>query len=99
MIFTTKSSYPTAVSYAVSSLTDGAVSDVIANDNQTSFYVVVLEASNPADFKDEAIAEIAGIDTISSDAMMKAFKETGFGIYDKNLHDAVSKNYPDYISE
>ncbi|MBQ4342846.1 MAG: peptidyl-prolyl cis-trans isomerase [Erysipelotrichaceae bacterium] len=99
IIYTTQSSYPTAVTYAVSSLTEGMVSDVIANDNQTTFYVVVMEALNPADFKDEAVSAIAGINTIASDAMLKAFAESGFNLYDKNLYDAISKNYPDYIAE
>ncbi|MBQ7890307.1 MAG: peptidyl-prolyl cis-trans isomerase [Erysipelotrichaceae bacterium] len=97
IIYTTKSSYPTTVTYAVSTLTDGQVSDVIANTDETLFYVVVMEATNPADFKDEAVAEISAIDTIASDAMLKAFNEAGFAIYDKNLHDAISTNYPDYL--
>lgn len=99
IIYTTQSAYPTAVTYAVSSLSEGMVSEVIANDDQTTFYVVVMEALNPADFKEEAVAAIAGISTISSDAMMDAFKEAGFALYDKNLYDAISKNYPDYIAE
>ena len=99
IIFTTKSSYPTNVSFAVSTLEDGQVSDVISSDDAATFYVVVMEAANPADFKEEAVSTIAGIDTISSDAMMEAFKEAGFAIYDKNLYDAISTNYPDYIAE
>ena len=99
-IYTTQTtSYPTTVTYAISTLTDGMVSDVLANTDETTFYVVVMVSVNPSDFKDEAVAAISGISTISSDAMLDAFNETGFGIYDKNLYDAVSENYPDYLGE
>ena len=97
IIFTTQSSYPTAVTYAVSELTDGMVSDVVTNE--TSYYVVVMEKVNALDFKDEAINTIAAISKVSSDALMSSIEAAGFHIYDKNLYDAIATNYPDYLSE
>lgn len=99
IIYTTKSTYPTKVTFTVSELTDGQVSDVVASDDEKTFYVIIMESSTPSEFKDEAIASISSIDTIASDAMLKAFNETGFAVYDKTLHDAISTNYPDYLDK
>ena len=97
IIYTTQSSYPTAVTYAVSTLTDGMVSDVVTNE--TSYYVIVMEKTNALDFKDEAINTILSISAVSSDALLSAFDAAGFHVYDKNLYDAIVENYPDYLSE
>ena len=97
VIYTTQSSYPTAVTYAVSTLTDGMVSDVVTNE--TSYYVIVMEKTNALDFKDEAINTILSISAVSSDALLSAFDAAGFHVYDKNLYDAIVENYPDYLSE
>ena len=97
IIYTTQSSYPTAVTYAVSTLTDGMVSDVVTNE--TSYYVIVMENVNALDFKDEAINTILSISSVSTDALMNAFDAAGFHVYDKNLYDAIVENYPDYLSE
>ena len=97
IIYTTQSSYPTAVTYAVSTLTDGMVSDVVTNE--TSYYVIVMENVNALDFKDEAINTILSISSVSTDALLSAFDAAGFHVYDKNLYDAIVENYPDYLSE
>ena len=99
IIYTTQSSYPTVVTYAVSSLSDGMVSDVVATDDAKTFYIIVMESVNALDFKDEAVTALTSISTIGSDALMSAFDETGFSVYDKNLYDAILTNYPDYLSE
>ena len=99
IIYTTQSSYPTVVTYAISSLTDGMVSDVVATDDAATFYVIVMESVNALDFKDEAVSALSSISSIGSDALMSAFEETGFSVYDKNLYDAILTNYPDYLSE
>ena len=97
VIYTTQSSYPTVVTYAVSTLTDGMVSDVVTNES--SYYVIVMEKTNALDFKDEAMNAILSISAVSSDALMSAFEVAGFHVYDKNLYDAIVENYPDYLSE
>ena len=73
------------------------VSDVVTNEK--SFYVVVMEKTNALDFKDEAVNTIAAISKVSNDALMSSIEAAGFHIYDKNLYDAIAKNYPDYLSE
>ena len=44
-------------------------------------------------------AAIAAISKVSNDALMSSIEAAGFHIYDKNLYDAIAKNYPDYLSE
>lgn len=96
-IATSESTYPTGVLYVIASLNDGETSDVVANDDETTFYVVQMINSQASDFEEEALTTIAGSSTINNEAILHYFSNYKLNIYDKQIYDAVNASYPDYL--
>lgn len=98
-IVTNQTSNETVVQYTINELPVGTVSEVVANDDGSAFYIVKVLQNDAAAMKEEAIPVIAGISSISTEATQYFFKKYNFKIYDIDLFNQVKESYADLINQ
>lgn len=98
-IITNQSSYETVVSYTISTLTAGVVSDVVSNDDGSAFYIVKVIETDAAALKDQAINVIASISAIANESIQYYFKEYDFHVYDIDLYTQLQESYSDLLNQ
>ncbi len=98
-LVTSSSTFETVVQYAITTQTAGVIGDVIANDDGSAYYLLLVNSSDPAELKDEAVAAIATISAIADESIQYYFKEYDFRIYDIDLYNQVYANYSDLLNQ
>ncbi len=97
LTITNQDAYPTNVLFAINSLEKDTLSEVVAGDDEKSFYIVKMINNDPNEFTEAAVEKIAQLETIVNSTITTLFEDFNFAVYDKRLHDAVSTNFPDLL--
>ncbi|MEG0176468.1 hypothetical protein [Anaerorhabdus sp.] len=96
-IVTTETDLDTNVKSFIQNATEPTISDVIIGAEAETFSIVQVTEADANNIKDEITTVLANLDTMASESDVYYFKKYGFKIYDKDLHDNIEVNYPDYL--
>ena len=98
-LVTSLSSFETVVQYTISTLGSGSTSEVVANDDGSSFYIISVLNNDADALKDEAVAVIAAETTIADESIQHYFKEYDFTVYDIDLYNQIAESYADLLNQ
>ncbi|MDD6467998.1 MAG: hypothetical protein PUF50_07430 [Erysipelotrichaceae bacterium] len=75
------------------------LSAIIHNDAADKFYIVQITNCNPAQFKEEAMAEVASASDLETEMIAYYCKKYNFKVYDITLYNYLKENYPTYLNQ
>ena len=64
-----------------------------------TYYVVYLADTDPNNFKDEVVEELASNNDVAEESDQYYLKSNGFYVYDQMILDALRTNYNDYLTD
>ena len=98
-IVISQSSYETVVLIAIGEMETQTTSEILSNDDESTFYIVRMLETDIEKIKDSAIETIASVSTISTEAFQFYLQRYNFTIYDIELYNQIKTNYPDFLNQ
>lgn len=96
-IYNTGSELPEVVLTFMKGATLPTLSEVIADADNSLYYIVQISVADGNAMKDEVIAAFKEDSVFVEMALMGYYTSNKFSIYDRTLYDMINTNYPDYI--
>ena len=96
-VATIKSTYPLDVKIFIEQSIDGTISEVMFDEDSSTYYIVKIISTDPNAFQDEAAKALLAIADIEEEALSYYLNQYDFQVYDEMLYNTIKANYPDYI--
>lgn len=96
-VVTSKSEYPLDVKLFIENATEPSTSEVIFDEEGSSYYIVKVTNTDPTSFVEDSTKAIASIQEISEKALTHYISSYSLEVFDQNLYDQIKQAFPDYI--
>ena len=90
-------SYDTSVLSVIRSSTPDTGWTMIPGMDGSTFYVLKVESTNPADYKEEAISSLSNVSDVSAASTDYYYRKYGFHVYDIDLYNTLKESNPDIL--